>query len=164
MLTLTASAPRRTGSTALVAVLSAGLVLLGVPAPVLAQAEPTPVANPVHPTPGPPPSRFVSEYTAGLADGAADGAAQEGGALWFGAGCLLGVLGVVVAAVYQPAPSVGPLLGRSAEYSMGFTEGFRSEARRGQLKSAMVGCGVTYTVIAVLYLVLLNSVSRSGGF
>ncbi len=68
-----------------------------------------------------------------------DAQADENGTLWFFAGCLLGLIGVVIAAVAEPTPPPARLMGKSPEYLAVYTQTYKSA---GQLRAAAVRlCG-----------------------
>ena len=55
--------------------------------------------------------------------------------LWFPAGCLLDVAGILVAAVYTPHPPTEKLLGKSPEYVAYYTSTYQQEQRMSKLKT-----------------------------
>lgn len=70
------------------------------------------------------------------------------GNLWLAAGCLGGVIGVVIAYVVEPNPPATALLGKSPEYVAAYTDGYRMAARRIQTGKAWTGC-IVMAVISV---------------
>ena len=70
-----------------------------------------------------------------------DAQADENGALWFFAGCLLGVIGVVIAYVAEPTPPPARLMGKSPEYLAIYMQTYRSEGRRPSSAPPFVGMG-----------------------
>jgi len=116
-------------------------------------------------------------YVQGKADGERDG---RGSPLWILAGlaggaisCLVfglapmivgipcGVAGAAatVAAPYSlsPAPSPSGLVGKSAEYVRGYTDGFKSKSNSGNALYSGIGCGVAWVVVGCLEVLLVLS-------
>lgn len=80
--------------------------------------------------------------------------ANTSGALWFGAGCLFGLLGVGAAYIMEPSPSSSALLGKSPSYVSAYTEEYKSVGKSIQTKNALTGCvvgAVVETVVWVIY-------------
>lgn len=85
-----------------------------------------------------------SGYLQGRLDGERD---AKGNPAWILAGlagtglCLcIGCAGVGLAYSTPPSPSPGVLMGKSSEYVMGYTEGYKSKARLENTKYAAAGC------------------------
>jgi hypothetical protein len=105
----------------------------------------------------PPPvdtSRAVLEATQ-------DAQADENGTLWFFAGCILGLIGVVIAAVAEPSPPPARLMGKSPEYLAIYTQTYKSEGKSAQLRSSLWGVGTTVVVFVVIYVILIVTVLKS---
>ncbi len=66
--------------------------------------------------------------------------------LWFGAGFLLGGLGVLVAYIYEPSTPAYRLLDKSPEYVAYYTECYTKTAKKIQTKNAWLGC-ITWSVL-----------------
>jgi hypothetical protein len=106
---------------------------------------------------GPPPvdtARAVMEATQ-------DAQADENGTLWFFAGCILGLIGVVIAAVAEPSPPPARLMGKSPEYLAIYTQTYKSEGKSAQLRSSLWGIGTTVVVFVVIYVILIVTVLKS---
>ncbi len=86
-----------------------------------------------------------------------DAKADENAALWFFAGCLLGVIGVVIAYVADPTPPAARLMGKSPEYLAIYMQTYRSEGRSAQVRSALWGIGTVIILGVVLIIVILKS-------
>jgi len=86
-----------------------------------------------------------------------DAQADENGALWFFAGCLLGVIGVVIAYVADPTPPPARLMGKSPEYLAIYMRTYQSEGRSAQVRSALWGIGVVVILTVVLIIVIVKS-------
>jgi hypothetical protein len=99
-------------------------------------------------------SRAVMEATE-------DAKADENGALWFFAGCLLGLIGVVIAAVAEPTPPPARLMGKSPEYLSVYTQTYKSEGKAAQLRSSLWGVGTTLVVVVVLYVIIIVSLTKN---
>jgi hypothetical protein len=90
-----------------------------------------------------------------------DAQADENGVLWFFAGCLLGVIGVVIAAVADPSPPPARLIGKSPEYLAIYTQTYRSEGRSAQLRSSLWGVGTVVLVVVVIWIIIVVSVAKT---
>lgn len=75
-----------------------------------------------------------------IADATRDAKYAPNSSLWFPAGCLLGVVGILVAAVYTPHPPATKLLGKSPEYVAYYTSTYQQVAKDEQIKDAIIGC------------------------
>ncbi|MCD6578286.1 hypothetical protein J7L48_02285 [bacterium] len=60
--------------------------------------------------------------------------------LWFGAGCLFGIIGVGAAALVQPTPPSTALIGKNSSYITVYTENYKKVGKRVQTKQAIWGC------------------------
>lgn len=85
-----------------------------------------------------------------------DADADTSDALWFGAGCLLGLLGVLVAYVIEPSPPLVRLMGKSSEYVVFYTAAYKSAGKSAQGKNALYGC----TAITILYVAASVAAAR----
>ncbi len=86
-----------------------------------------------------------------------DAQADENGALWFFAGCVLGLIGVVIAYVAEPSPPTARLMGKSPQYLAIYMNTYRSEGRSAQVRSALLGIGTLIALSVVLIIVILKS-------
>lgn len=77
--------------------------------------------------------------------------------LWFGAGCLFGLLGVGASYVIEPNPDTYRFMGKSNDYIAAYTSCYRIEAKKIQQQKARHGC-LTY---AAVYLGLLFGLSAN---
>ena len=75
-----------------------------------------------------------------IADATRDAKNPQNGYVWFPAGCLLGVVGILIAAVYSPPPPATRLLGKSPEYITYYTETYQKVAKDDQVTEATLGC------------------------
>ena len=75
-----------------------------------------------------------------IADATRDAKNPQNGYVWFPAGCLLGVVGILIAAVYSPPPPATRLLGKSPEYITYYTETYQNVAKDDQVTEATLGC------------------------
>lgn len=78
------------------------------------------------------------------------------GTIWFGAGCLLGLIGWGAAYVVKPSPPATRLVGKSPEYVAQYTDCYIEAGKKIQTKKAMNGC-LTYAGVYLLLNVLLLS-------
>ena len=79
--------------------------------------------------------------------------------LWFIAGFLGGIIGVILAYAIPPNVPQLRLVGKSPEYVAAYTDAYRSAGIKEQASAAWLGCGtcaVLYIVYAVLQTVLLS--------
>ena len=77
----------------------------------------------------------VNDYLQGKADGEMD---AKGNPAWILGGALCGIFGVAGAYFIKPSPPTESLIGKSAEYVMGYTEGYQNKSRQ---KNAAYACG-----------------------
>jgi len=90
-----------------------------------------------------------------------DAQADENAALWFFAGCLLGLIGVVIAAVAEPTPPPARLMGKSPEYLAVYTQAYKSEGKSAQLRSSLWGVGTLLVAFVVFYVIIIVSLTKS---
>ena len=94
------------------------------------------------------------EFTAGSIAGAQAGRTTTNGTMWLAVGCLGGLVGVVVAYIYQPTPPATQLLGKSPEFIAAYTDSYKASARSSQASKAWIGCVVStlaYVAVGVVY-------------
>jgi len=96
-----------------------------------------------------------------LIEGAQDARADENGTLWFFAGCLLGLIGVVIAVVAEPTPPPARMMGKSPDYLTIYTQAYRSEGKSAQLRSSLWGLGTAVVVGVVIYVILIVTILKS---
>ena len=77
------------------------------------------------------------------------------GTLWYGAGCLFGIIGIGASYVIEPNPNAFKLVGKTSDYASVYTGCYRLEAKKVQQQKARNGC-LTY---AAVYLLLLTMAS-----
>jgi hypothetical protein len=83
------------------------------------------------------------------------------GNLWFGAGCLFGLLGLGAAYVIEPSPSAIKLMGKDAEYVAIYTDCYKEAGKNIQTSKAMYGCLIGTGISAVLYAVLIAAAASA---
>lgn len=76
------------------------------------------------------------QYLAGKMDGERD---ATGNQAWILGGCLLGVIGVILAYVIEPEVPAARLMGKSPSYIQGYTEGYKSATKRKNVMYALYG-------------------------
>lgn len=160
------------GKLGVVGIVSAAMVMIPIfehPAAAQSSWEPPAQQQWTQPAPGaavyapPPPidpARVVQQATQ-------DAQADENGALWFFAGCLLGLIGVIIAAVADPTPPAARVMGKSPEYLALYTSTYRSAGSSAQLHSALWGLGTIVIVYVVLIVIIVhdaNTASQSSYF
>ena len=107
-------------------------------------------------------SAYAAEGAAAAAAAAeADADADTSGALWFGAGCLLGVIGILVAYVVESHPQATRLMGKDAEYIQAYTLTYSSAAKSIQTKMALYGCAAGAVTGVVLYVFAIGAAVSS---
>jgi len=126
----------------------AGLIMM---TPILAQAQQ---------------GRFMlaqarSEVEQGRIDGERDAQAATNKPLWFVAGCLGGIIGLVVAYAIEPSPPATKLLGKSPEYTAAYTDAYKATAKSVQTRMAWTGCGVAAALYAVYIILVVAAASSS---
>ena len=72
--------------------------------------------------------------------------------LWFLAGCLGNVVGLIVAYAVEPSPPAQRLLGKSPEYVAFYTDAYSQRAQKRQVNSALLGC-VANTVAQTVFII-----------
>lgn len=77
------------------------------------------------------------------------------GTLWFAAGCILGVLGLVGAYVIEPNPPATALVGQDEQYVAEYTDCYQDTAGDIQQKQALYGCLAGTAATALIYGVLV---------
>jgi hypothetical protein len=123
--------------------------------PAQQQWSPPPQGAPVY-APRPPvdTARAVQEATQ-------DAQADNNGVLWFFAGCLLGLIGVIIAAVADPTPPAARMMGKSPEYLAVYTNTYRSVGHSAQLHSALWGLGTIVIVYVVLIIIIVHDANTA---
>lgn len=91
-----------------------------------------------------------NDFLQGKADGEMD---AKGNPLWLLGGALCGLFGVIGAYFIKPSPPTEAMLGKSAEYVMGYTDGYQNKARN---KNVGYACG-GWAIFILIY-------AAAGGF
>ena len=94
-------------------------------------------------------------------DAEMDAKADVHGGTWFIVGCLLGVVGWIVAYVIEPNPPATRLLGKSAEYVAVYSDAYKREGKKVQSQKALVGCLVGTAVTAIVEVIVLVSAASA---
>ena len=89
-------------------------------------------------------------FTEGLIEGQM---MANGNVSWVVGGFCCGIFGVAGAYLMPPSPPVQMLMGKSPEYVMGFTEGYKNESKRKNAQYA----GIGFIGYLALYLMVLSS-------
>ena len=76
----------------------------------------------------------------------------QGNAAWVVGGFCCGIFGVGGAFLIEPSPPAHMLMGKSNEYVMGFTEGYKSESKKKNIQYA----GIGFMGYLVFYLMALS--------
>ena len=85
----------------------------------------------------------TSDYMQGKLDGERD---AKGNPLWFLAGAGCGIFGAGAAFLIKPSPPAHALIGKSTEYVLGYTEGYKNKARN---QNTMYACGGWLTFVLI---------------
>jgi hypothetical protein len=155
------------GKLGVVGIVSAAMVMIPIfehPAAAQSSWEPPAQQQWSAPPPGgapvyapPPPvdtARAVMEATQ-------DAQADNNAVLWFFAGCLLGLIGVIIAAVADPSPPAARMMGKSPEYLAVYTNTYRSVGHSAQLHSALWGLGTVLILYVVLIIVIVHDANTT---
>ena len=103
----------------------------------------------------------TNDYLQGKQDGERD---AQGNGNWFFAGCLGGLVGVLIAYVVEPSVPTEQLMGKSIEYVRGYEEGYKNKTKSKNATKALNGCLTSGAVEVVFYTVLLVSVSTANTY
>jgi len=83
--------------------------------------------------------------------------------LWFGAGCFLNVIGIIVASSVKPSPPHSHLVGKSPEYVATFAEVYEQKAKNIQKEMAAIGCAVNTAACCVYAIILAIAAANAAG-
>jgi hypothetical protein len=95
-----------------------------------------------------------------IIDANRDARSDVNGALWFGAGCLFGILGVGAAYIIEPTPGASRLMGKSSQYVAVYTDEYKRVGKSIQTKQALIGCvvsGLFYVVFNIVYIAIYGA-------
>jgi hypothetical protein len=81
--------------------------------------------------------------------------ADMNGILWFGAGCLLSWVGILLGYLIEPSPPAARLIGKPPGYAEIYSNEYKSRGKSAQGKMAIIGCLVGGAAWVVLYVVLI---------
>jgi len=87
--------------------------------------------------------------------------ANTSGGLWFVAGCLGGVIGLICSYAIVPNPPATALLGKSPEYVAKYTDCYREAAKGVQSRMAWTGCGIAAVGYVIYIIVVVAAVSST---
>ncbi len=94
-----------------------------------------------------------------------DAIKDTNGNIWFLAGCLGGLVGIIIANSIKPNPPSSRLLGKSPAYVATYTDCYRAKAKKIQNHSALIGCGVGVALEILYYwMVLIPSLSTTSTY
>lgn len=94
-------------------------------------------------------------------DGERDANADTSGILWFGAGCALGAIGIVLGFVIDPSPPAARLMGKSPEYVAAYSASYKSAGKSAQGKLAIYGCATTTLVVLAIYIIIIATAVKA---
>jgi hypothetical protein len=148
------------GTTFIAVVVSAAMIMIPeMQRPAHAQQgwAPPPQPMPGQPYYAPPPVDAARASAEAMTDAHAD----TNGTLWYFAGCLLGVIGILIAYVSEPSPPPARMMGKSPEYLAIYTNTYKAEARSIQGRSAIYGALTTVVVVVALWVIIVVAVAKS---
>ena len=91
-----------------------------------------------------------TQGTGTFSEGKLDGErAAKGNVLWVPGGAVFTFLAIGYAYFSTPSPPTYALVGKSAEYVIGFTEGYQSRTRTVNARYACIGCAATFSCIYI---------------
>jgi hypothetical protein len=73
------------------------------------------------------------------------------GALWFGAGCLFGILGVAAVYIVESSPKEIRIMGRSPKYVAVYASEYKKAKRSGQTMFAISGFTTAVSLYTIFY-------------
>jgi hypothetical protein len=145
------------GTTFVAVVVSAAIIMIPeMQRPANAQQSwaPPPQPYPGQPYYAPPPV----DASRATAEAITDAHADTNGTLWYFAGCLLGVIGILIAYVSEPSPPPARMMGKSPEYLAIYTNTYKAEARSIQGRSAIYGTLTAVAVVVVIYVIIVVAI------
>lgn len=104
---------------------------------------------------------FVERAFAQVAEAQAQAEKDVNGTLWLGVGCLLGLVGYLIALLVVPNPPAGALMGKSPDYVVQYTDAYKSKAKSMQTSKALIGCLVGTGLQILVYVLAFASSSTS---
>ncbi len=87
------------------------------------------------------------EIMKGKMEGEQAARSSVNGNLWLAIGCLGGLLGIVIAYIYEPSPSSTMLLGKSPEYVAAYTDAYKMTAKKIQTNKAWTAVSLVHYYI-----------------
>jgi hypothetical protein len=73
---------------------------------------------------------------------------------WFFIGLFGSILGVLIAAIYEPTPPASRLLEKSPEYVAMYTDSYKAKSRSVQLRLSVIGLVIPYGVFIFLAILM----------
>jgi Na+/proline symporter len=104
---------------------------------------------------------FVERALAQVAEAQAQALADTNGTLWLAIGCVLGIIGVVIAMVSSPTAPGAAFIGQPPDYIMAYTNTYQQAAKSIQQNKALLGCVLGYGVVAALYLLVFAAAAST---
>ena len=99
------------------------------------------------------------DLTKACSDGEAKAMENVNKSDWFIIGCLLGLVGIIVASASQNNPPAEALVGKSPEYVAKFSECYKKKAKSIKSSGATSGCLVGVALSLLVDLVILGGSS-----
>lgn len=137
----------------------------------LAQVPIAPTQRPITQPPGPQtqaahpeaPLTAEEQVKATLSAAAKDASADSSGVGWFLSGCTLGVLGVYIARVNEPAPPPARLLGKPPGLALIYTAEYFARGTEAQTTMAIIGCIPNTIALGVALYYFFKALEGLGG-
>ena len=107
---------------------------------------------------------FVERALAQVAEAEAQAMLDTNGTLWLAIGCLLGVIGYLIAMVVTPSPPGAAFIGQSPDYIAAYTSSYQGKAKSIQQGKALIGCLVGVGVEVVLYFLLFAAAASTSNW
>jgi|GEM_PF-1261501 len=96
----------------------------------------------------------ITDYMQGKMDGQRDGKSSSE-ILWLAVGCLLGPVAILIGYLVPPYVPGDRLIGKSPEYTQGYTEGYQNKGKQQNAIWAAGGCLLQQTIGWCIYYFLV---------
>ncbi len=98
---------------------------------------------------------------AALMDAERDADADTSGVMWFGAGCLFGILGVAAGYLITPTPPAARVIGKAPEYVAVYVPSYQTAGKSIQGKLAIYGCLLGSVGSTIIYVMTMAGAAAS---
>lgn len=76
--------------------------------------------------------------------------------LWLAVGFALNVVGILIAYIYQQSPSATRIYEKTQEYVVFYSDAYKAECRKLQVKYAVIGFVITVVITLILTLAYIS--------